>query len=194
MNLFQFFKDLLRSKTRVDTVESRSAGLLIQTVPGVRMEIDKRSACHIAELDPHFQDNARQFLGAAKVVAAEFGCDYIIISGTRTWAEQNALYDQGRYKAGKVVTKAKAGHSNHNFGIAFDCGVFRLGQYCDELNPHLASRVHRACAKLAAEHGLAWGGAWAFKDEPHYQLASVPATPTDAMRVAYQKHGSIFTA
>jgi hypothetical protein len=115
MNLFQFIKDLMRSKTRIDTVESRRAGLLSQPVPGARVEIDNRSAGHIARLDPHFQDNARQFLGAAKVVAAEFGCDYIIISGTRTWAEQDALYAQGRFKPGKVVTKAKAGHSNHNY-------------------------------------------------------------------------------
>lgn len=194
MNLFQFIKDLMRSKTRIDTVESRRAGLLSQPVPGARVEIDNRSASHINHLDPHFQDNARQFLGAAKVVAAEFGCDYIIISGTRTWAEQDALYAQGRFKAGKVVTKAKAGHSNHNFGVAFDCGVFKSGKYLDDLDPHLASRVHRACAALAEKHGLAWGGKWTFADEPHYQLASVPASPTEAMRVAYRKNGSIFTA
>jgi len=193
MNLFQFFKDLLRSKTRVDTVESRRAGLL--STPIVSLDgIDQRSALQIIRLDKKFQNNAHHFLIAAKKVAAEFGCDYVIISGMRTWAEQDALYAQGRFKPGKVVTKAKAGQSNHNFGVAFDCGVFRNGLYLDDSDSHLASRVHRACAKLAAEHGLAWGGSWTFKDEPHYQLASVPASPTAAMRVAYQKHGSVFTA
>ena len=194
MNLFQFIKDLMRSKTRIDTVESRSAGLISAPLPGARLAIDKRSAAHLDKLDPKFQENARHFLGAAKVIAQEYECDYVIISGTRTWAEQDALYAQGRYKSGRVVTKAKAGHSNHNFGVAFDCGVFKLGKYLDDIDPHLASRVHRACAKLAAEHGLSWGGTWTFRDEPHYQLASVPASPTAAMRVAYQKHGSIFTA
>jgi peptidoglycan L-alanyl-D-glutamate endopeptidase CwlK len=156
--------------------------------------IDQRSAMQISRLDKKFQNNAHHFLIAAKKVAAEFGCDYVIISGQRTWAEQDALYAQGRYKPGRVVTKARGGHSNHNYGVAFDCGVFQGGRYLDDADPHLASRVHLACAKVAAEHGLAWGGLWTFRDEPHYQLASVPATPTEAMRVAYQKHGSIFTA
>ena len=43
-----------------------------------------------------------------------------ITSTLRSFAEQTALYNQGRTTAGQVVTNAKAGQSNHNFGLSFD--------------------------------------------------------------------------
>jgi len=39
-----------------------------------------------------------------------------IVQGLRTWAEQDALYAQGRTAPGKIVTNAKAGQSYHNYG------------------------------------------------------------------------------
>ncbi len=38
----------------------------------------------------------------------------------RTFAEQDALYAQGRSKVGAIVTYAKGGDSMHNFGLAVD--------------------------------------------------------------------------
>lgn len=38
----------------------------------------------------------------------------------RTFAEQDALYAQGRTKPGSIVTYARGGQSYHNFGIAID--------------------------------------------------------------------------
>lgn len=43
-----------------------------------------------------------------------------ITQGLRTFAEQDALYQQGRTKPGKKVTNAKAGQSIHNYGFAVD--------------------------------------------------------------------------
>lgn len=43
-----------------------------------------------------------------------------IVQGLRTFAEQQALYEQGRTKPGKRVTNSKAGQSYHNFGLAID--------------------------------------------------------------------------
>lgn len=43
-----------------------------------------------------------------------------IVQGLRTFAEQDALYAQGRTKPGKIVTNAKAGSSFHNYGLAID--------------------------------------------------------------------------
>lgn len=153
--------------------------------------IDVRSLRNIRTLDVMFQKQVMEFLLEAKGIARKMGCEYVVICGTRTWAEQDALYAQGRTKPGRIVTKAKAGRSNHNFGIAFDCGVFRGGAYMDDKNPRLASDVHRACSVAARKHGLTWGGNWKFRDDPHYQLASTPAVPTEAMRVAYKKQGSV---
>jgi len=39
------------------------------------------------------------------------------------------LYAQGRTKPGNKVTNARGGYSNHNFGIAFDIGVFEGTSY-----------------------------------------------------------------
>jgi peptidoglycan L-alanyl-D-glutamate endopeptidase CwlK len=38
----------------------------------------------------------------------------------RTNKEQDALYEQGRTKPGKIVTFAKGGQSYHNYGLAID--------------------------------------------------------------------------
>ncbi|BBP87504.1 hypothetical protein BsIDN1_11220 [Bacillus safensis] len=43
-----------------------------------------------------------------------------ITSGYRSFAEQNKLYSQGRTAPGKIVTNAKGGQSNHNYGLAID--------------------------------------------------------------------------
>ena len=44
----------------------------------------------------------------------------LIYCGRRTMEEQTALFAIGRSAPGKVVTKARAGESFHNYGLAFD--------------------------------------------------------------------------
>jgi peptidoglycan LD-endopeptidase CwlK len=134
--------------------------------------LDARSLKNLATLDPKARGMFGQFLRLAKATAATLGCDYVLIGGNRTWAEQDALYAQGRTLPGARVTNARGGYSNHNFGIAGDCGVFMGGSYLDESKPELAARVHKACSLHAARCGLEWGGAWnSFKDLPHYEVA-----------------------
>ncbi len=134
-------------------------------------EIDDRSAKNIATLLPRARDNFEKFYRLANATAATMGCEYILISGNRTWEEQEKLYNQGRTTAGNIVTNAKPGSSWHNMGVAGDCGVFQNGVYLDNSNPKLARRVHIACSKHAKACGLKWGGDWKkFKDIPHYQL------------------------
>lgn len=97
--------------------------------------------------------------------AAAVGITIKIISGLRSYEEQNALYAQGRTKPGNIVTNAKAGYSNHNFGIAFDIGVFEGTKYLGE------SPKYKVVGALGMELGLEWGGNWkTIKDEPHFQL------------------------
>ncbi len=38
----------------------------------------------------------------------------------RTFQEQELIYSQGRTRPGAVVTNAKPGYSNHNYGLAID--------------------------------------------------------------------------
>lgn len=122
---------------------------------------DERSERNIATLLPQAQPLARALIEGA----AAIGIAIKVISGTRTYDEQNALYEQGRSKPGRIVTNARGGYSNHNFGIAFDIGVFEGGRYLDE------SPAYKAVGALGMKLGLEWGGNWkTIQDEPHFQL------------------------
>lgn len=124
-------------------------------------QVDARSEKTIATLQPEVRPYARALVKKA----AALGITIKVISGLRTYAEQNALYAQGRTKPGRIVTNAKGGYSNHNFGVAFDVGVFRGSSYIPE------SPAYKAVGALGVELGLEWGGNWkTIKDEPHFQL------------------------
>jgi len=127
---------------------------------------DFRSEGNIRTLHLKAQEAARVFLGAF-VNVQEYTVK--ILSGTRTYAEQNALYAQGRTRAGNKVTNARGGSSNHNFGIAWDIGIFVNGKYLG--NSPLYKQA--ATVGLTATTGVEWGGNWVtFPDKPHYQLAT----------------------
>lgn len=124
---------------------------------------DERSEGNILTLMPPAQAVARKWLALAKERAAAAGFDVKIICGTRSYAEQDALY-QKRPK----VTNAKGGYSWHNFGLAFDFGVFSADgkQYFGE------SPLYDELGKLARNvQDAEWGGDWTgFKDKPHVQM------------------------
>lgn len=123
--------------------------------------VDPRSEKVIATLLPEVQPMARALVQKA----ALSGIRIKVISGFRTYAEQDALYAQGRTAPGSVVTKARGGYSNHNFGIAFDVGVFEGNTYLDD------SPKYKAVGVLGTDLGLEWGGNWkTIVDQPHFQL------------------------
>ena len=123
--------------------------------------VDDRSEKIIALLLPEVRPVARALVQKA----ALNGIRIKIISGLRTFEEQDELYAQGRTKPGPKVTNARGGYSNHNFGIAFDIGVF-------EGNKYLAESVkYKAVGVLGTDLGLEWGGNWkTIVDQPHFQL------------------------
>ena len=117
--------------------------------------VDERSEKAIATLHPKVQPVARALVKAA----AQGGITIKITSGTRTYAEQNALFAKGN------VTKARGGFSNHNFGLAFDVTIF------DGNAPVWESPKYKAIGQLGKSLGLEWGGDWqSFVDEPHFQM------------------------
>src|SRR4051812_28460317 len=75
------------------------------------LAIDARSQRNILTLAAWVRPAATDFL--AHLHAS--GINAQIISGTRTYAEQDALYAKGRTTDGPVVTNARSGYSNHNF-------------------------------------------------------------------------------
>lgn len=123
--------------------------------------VDPRSEKNIATLLSEVRPYARALIHAA----AKQGIEIKVISGTRTYEEQNALYEQGRTKPGEIVTNARAGFSNHNFGIAFDVGVFQGAKYIPD------SPAYAAVGAIGQSLGIEWGGNFvSFVDQPHFQI------------------------
>jgi hypothetical protein len=98
---------------------------------------------------------------------ASRGMSVEVVQGLRTFEEQDALFAKGRTEPGQIVTQARGGESNHNFGLAADLCPFSDGK------PDWAAPIDvwAAIGKAAAAHGLEWGGGWKkFVDKPHVQL------------------------
>jgi len=105
----------------------------------------------------------------------------------RTFAEQDALYAQGRTKLfdanGKklgVVTKAKGGQSIHNFGLALDIvllkdtngdGTFESASWETNIDFDKDGKADwMEIVNIFKKHGWEWGGDWkSFKDLPHFE-------------------------
>ena len=122
---------------------------------------DGRSEANIQTLLPAAQREAREFM---KTVT-DAGITIKIISATRTFAQQDELFSHGRTKPGPKVTNARGGQSNHNFGVAWDIGIFLNGAY------QPASPLYSKVGAIGKRMGLEWGGDWpSFPDEPHFQV------------------------
>jgi peptidoglycan LD-endopeptidase CwlK len=130
-------------------------------VASLLSSVDPRSEGNISTLLPEVQPIARALVQKA----AANGIRIKVISGLRTYEEQDALYAKGRTEPGPKVTNARSGYSNHNFGIAFDIGIFAGTKYLPE------SPGYKAVGILGMDLGLEWGGNWkTIVDEPHFQL------------------------
>jgi peptidoglycan L-alanyl-D-glutamate endopeptidase CwlK len=129
----------------------------------VKPEFDSRTEKNLKTLNPKAASKARDLLRSCAAKFPDF--EVRIVDGSRTYEEQNALYAQGRTKPGHIVTNAKGGQSWHNFGIAFDIGVFKGGKYLGE------SSLYAKVGAVGKMLGLEWGGDWAtIIDQPHFQL------------------------
>lgn len=127
--------------------------------------MDKRSSDALETLRPKARPWFAALHGKLNEYASAHGLTVRITSGNRTWAEQDALYAQGRSKPGPRVTNARGGQSNHNYGIAVDVTLFRGTEPVWE-SPH-----YKKLGAIGQAIGLEWGGAWtSIKDEPHFQI------------------------
>ena len=141
-----------------------------QTIAQQHGVFDTRSESNIITIAPKAQTLARKFLGVMKTN----GLDVRIISETRTYAEQDALFKKGRFgNTEKKVTNARGGQSNHNFGLAWDIGLFENGKYIT------TDKKYKQLALLVAGQfvELEWGGDWkSFPDFPHFQHKAIVNT------------------
>lgn len=177
------------------TAEPVAAERLLLTQGQAPTALHPRTVASIASLDPKARDRFIHFAELAQASAATYGCEYIMICGTRTWETQAALYKACMAGGPHAVP---AGWSWHNYGTAGDFGVFQKNGtvYLDDGNPQqqaLAEKVHLAMAIHARECGLEPGSSWIGKsnDEPHYQIAMGRSTPSGMDRENYKIHGSV---
>jgi peptidoglycan L-alanyl-D-glutamate endopeptidase CwlK len=98
----------------------------------------------------------------------------IVVQGLRTFEYQQQLFDQGRTKAGNIVTNARPGLSYHNYGLAVDYALLIDGKTiswafdkdwdADKIADFMEIvQVHK-------EFGWAWGGLFhTILDKPHFE-------------------------
>ena len=94
------------------------------------------------------------------------GLNVLVTETTRSQAEQDSLYAQGRTEPGAVITNAPYPKSAHNWGVAFDfCRNVKGREYYD------SDGFFRACGEIGEGLGLTCGGRWTkFPDKPHLEL------------------------
>lgn len=117
------------------------------------------------------------------------GITFRVVQGLRTMASQAAIYAQGRTTPGEVVTNAQPGYSWHNYGTAVDLIPGLRGTTTWEPNWDWKHPDFQTMIRCGIGLGLVSGSTWHEPDHPHFQLAGLPVTPTQAMRVYLGAHG-----
>ena len=82
--------------------------------------VDKVTQDRISKLHPSVRDEVTKIIEEINTKFLTGRAKVRIAQGLRTFAEQDALYAQGRTKPGAKVTNAKGGQSIHNYGLAVD--------------------------------------------------------------------------
>ena len=139
---------------------------------------DQKTLERIQLLHPNLREEALVMYD--EIVAALTGTAICRFAYTlRTFAEQDALYAQGRTKAGAIVTKAKGGQSYHNFGLAIDIvllvdkdknGTFETASW--DLKTDFDGDGKADWMEIVAifkRYGFEAGIDWKFVDAPHFQ-------------------------
>lgn len=135
--------------------------------------MDQISLQRIQKLHPKLREEAKQILAEAESVLGQKAKVRFTFT-LRTFAEQQALYDQGRTKPGQIVTNAKPGQSLHNYGMAIDIAFVIDGKDAswDTKKDWDGDKVSdwMEVVEVFQKHGWEWGGSWrTFKDLPHFQ-------------------------
>lgn len=127
----------------------------------------------IEDLHPDLQPICREFIERALRARV----NPLITCTWRSNEEQEELYAQGRTAPGRIVTRARAGQSAHNFTIngrpaakAFDVVPIVLGKAMwDPRHP-----AWQVLGEIGMELRLNWYGrpGAPFKEFPHFELRS----------------------
>lgn len=148
---------------------------------------DKVTLDRIKLLHPNLRQEV-EHIYRAQIVPALTGKAICRFAYTlRTFAEQDALFAQGRTRlfdsAGRrlgIVTKAKGGQSIHNYGLALDIvllvdrdgnGTFETASWDVKGDFDKDGKADwMEVVNILKRNGWTWGGDWTrFKDMPHFE-------------------------
>ena len=128
----------------------------------------------LSELHPSVRAKAEQWLSDCRKV----GIDVLIYCTYRSAAEQSSLYAIGRTvkgegvtrrrPMGRIVTKAKAGESYHQYRCAWDAVPLTHGKAMWD-----DKAAYSKMGEIAATHGIEWAGRWMKMTETaHFQYTN----------------------
>ncbi len=167
----------LQEKTLFNQAGLTKNALQAKAIP----RMDAASEANLAKINPQVANRIR-------LMAADLRAQGITIRATssyRSFAEQNALYAQGRTKPGPIVTNARGGQSLHNYGLAVD--VVPLGAN-GQPNWNVPNSTWQKIGAAGKKQGLEWGGDWkSFVDRPHFQLTA--GRSTSSLLAQYNRNG-----
>ncbi len=136
---------------------------------------DITKACRdIKELSPLAQIACNLFLDECK----KAGLNVLITETYRSQNRQNWLYEQGRTRAGNIVTWTK--NSRHTSRLAWDiCKNVKGQEYSD-------SAFFAKCGEVAKGLGITWGGIWSTPDKPHFEITNGWKSPVQEVEMVEQ--------
>mgnify|MGYP001590611262 CR=1 FL=1 len=150
--------------------------------------MDKISESRLALVHPLLGEKVHKL---AEMTLQE-GVEIRVVQGLRSWNEQQSLYDQGRTRPGKIVTKCLPGHSWHNFGMAVDIAPDDTAKPLWQPNWKSDHPVWKRLVVLAKTLGFICGAEFrTFPDNPHFQMTGrFPVNPTDEVRQLFKDGGT----
>ncbi len=104
-----------------------------------------------------------------------------ITEGVRTFAQQWAVWGQGRVKnksgvwtitdIRKIVTFSRPGESYHQYGLAIDVAFSGTDPYLEKLTKQQSDIIWLDYGRICRDNHLVWGGDWKKRiDRPHCEL------------------------
>lgn len=126
------------------------------------------------QIHPEFQ---QRVLALYRVMEEQHGYRMVLVEGFRSAQRQAELAAKGG-----SVTRAGAGQSCHQYGMAVDSALYRDGKLQWDMRDPWVRRGYFLYGELAQQVGLEWGGSWrSIKDYVHLEWK---APCRDARRAA----------
>lgn len=133
--------------------------------------IDAKTMERIALMHPKLREESRDIY--FEISAALTSKTFCRFSHTlRTFAEQDAIYAQGRTTKGPIVSMAKAGLSPHNYGLAIDIVLIDGRNAIWDVKKDFdgdGKADWMEVVTIFKQYGWTWGGDWKFRDAPHFE-------------------------